>query len=117
MIIFNPKTKWFSLTGLWKEFWSVVWNLAEYFHVDLCRFAPWVFGQMIGCKKKEMPKQNNLKSNKKDNAMFMKILVVINFLCAIFCIGAVFYFKDIWLVCCYIANVTTCSFNIKYNLD
>ena len=49
-MIFNPKTKWFSLRGLWQEFWSIVWNMAEYFNVDLGRFAPWVFGQMIGCK-------------------------------------------------------------------
>ena len=47
---FFPKTKWFSLSGLSQEFWSLVWNASEYFHIGLGRFAPIVFGKMIGAK-------------------------------------------------------------------
>lgn len=35
---------------MWQKLWSTVWNLSEYTGIPLGRFAPWVFGQMIGVK-------------------------------------------------------------------
>jgi len=31
----------------WQAFWGLIWNIEV---IPLGRFAPWVFGQMIGCK-------------------------------------------------------------------
>jgi len=59
MKLFFPKTRWFSLSGLWQELWSVVWNLAEYTGTGLGRFAPWVFGQMMGCKAEKKDKKGD----------------------------------------------------------
>lgn len=35
---------------MWQAFWGRIWWLSETLHVPLGRIAPWVFGQMIGCK-------------------------------------------------------------------
>jgi hypothetical protein len=35
---------------LWRGFWRPVWRSAEACRIDLGRFAPLVFGQMIGRK-------------------------------------------------------------------
>lgn len=32
------------------KFWLFIWNTAEAFHIDLGRFAPFVFGKMMGAK-------------------------------------------------------------------
>ncbi len=59
-MFFFPKTKWFSLSGLWQEIWSIVWNLSEFTHIGLGKYAPWVFCQMIGSKK--MEKKSHVKN-------------------------------------------------------
>jgi len=33
---------------LWRKFWYLVWRTSELFGFSLGRFAPWIFGQMIG---------------------------------------------------------------------
>lgn len=33
-----------------KEFWSFIWWFSEYFYIPLGRFAPFVFGKMVGKK-------------------------------------------------------------------
>lgn len=38
--------------NLWQWFCGRVWIFCEFMGVDLGRFAPWVFHQMIGCKTK-----------------------------------------------------------------
>ena len=35
---------------------SWIWNLAEYFHIDLGKYAPIIFGWMIGSKGKKQNK-------------------------------------------------------------
>lgn len=32
------------------KFWKSIWDLAEYFHINLGRFAPYIFGKMVGSK-------------------------------------------------------------------
>jgi hypothetical protein len=49
-MIFWPKTKFISLKGLSQEIWSIVWNLSEWLGIPLGKFAPFVFGKMIGSK-------------------------------------------------------------------
>ncbi|MCI0392225.1 MAG: hypothetical protein MOB07_26135 [Acidobacteria bacterium] len=47
----------FDIIGsLWRGFWRLVWRSAEACGVDLGRFAPWVFGQMIGSRGREVRK-------------------------------------------------------------
>jgi len=33
---------------IWRWFWKEVWMFSEMTGIGLGRFAPWVFGQMIG---------------------------------------------------------------------
>ncbi len=33
-----------------KQFWRSIWNLAEFYSIDLGRFAPWILGKMLGVK-------------------------------------------------------------------
>lgn len=35
----------------WKALWAVLWNVSEYTGISLGKCAPWVFEQMIGCKR------------------------------------------------------------------
>ena len=36
------------------KFWKLVWNLSEYFHINLGKYAPYIFGKMIGSKGKRV---------------------------------------------------------------
>lgn len=36
------------------KFWLAIWEIAEYFYIDLGTFAPYVFGKMIGRKGKRI---------------------------------------------------------------
>jgi hypothetical protein len=38
----------------WRDLWGLVWFLSEFTGIGLGRFAPWVFGQMIGRKGKRV---------------------------------------------------------------
>jgi len=37
-----------------RNLWRSVWSLSETCGIDLGRFAPWVFGQMIGRRGREV---------------------------------------------------------------
>ena len=37
-----------------KLFWKAIWSLSEFTGIGLGRFAPYVFGKMIGCKGKKV---------------------------------------------------------------
>lgn len=36
--------------AVWRAIWRIVWDFSEWAGLDLGRLAPWVFGQMIGCR-------------------------------------------------------------------
>jgi hypothetical protein len=36
---------------IWDTLWYVVWMTAETLHINLGRFAPWIFAQMMGVSK------------------------------------------------------------------
>ena len=37
---------------------TLIWNTAEKYNIDLGRFAPYVFGLMIGCRGKKIKEKN-----------------------------------------------------------
>lgn len=37
-----------------RHFWSFVWNLSEFTGIGLGKYAPFVFGRMIGVKGEEV---------------------------------------------------------------
>ena len=40
-----------------QAFYGLIWNMAEYFRIDLGKYAPTVFGKMIGSKGKKINKE------------------------------------------------------------
>lgn len=38
----------------WQAIWLLIWNISEYSHFGLGRFAPWIFSQMIGSRRKKI---------------------------------------------------------------
>jgi len=36
---------------LWMSFWKVIWDTSEFMDISLGKYAPWIFAQMVGCKK------------------------------------------------------------------
>ena len=45
--------------ALWRGFWRFVWRFSEACGINLGRFAPWVFGQMIGSRGREVKRGAN----------------------------------------------------------
>lgn len=43
-----------------KKIWLVIWNLSEMLNIGLGRFAPWVFGQMIGRSRKRVVRKEHI---------------------------------------------------------
>lgn len=35
----------------WMFFWKTVWVAHEFMGISFGKYAPWIFAQMIGCKK------------------------------------------------------------------
>jgi len=61
MILYKFKSKLLSINDLWREIWSLVWNISEMSGISLGKYGEWVFRQMItktGYKKieNEIPK-------------------------------------------------------------
>lgn len=40
-------------------FWKQIWNLSEFTHIGLGKYAPYVFGKMIGCQGNEVDDLGN----------------------------------------------------------
>ena len=38
----------------WILFWGLMWNIAGWLGFSFGRFAPWIFSQAIGCKRKRI---------------------------------------------------------------
>lgn len=49
-----------KLSIVQQNFWTFVWNMSETLHIRLGRFAPWVFGQMIGSKPVKVTRKSHI---------------------------------------------------------
>lgn len=54
--MFILKLRFTHILFLWTGFWRCLWNLSEYFGINLKVFAPWIFGQAIFCASKKQKK-------------------------------------------------------------
>lgn len=48
---------------MWRSIWQLVWDISEWSGVGLGRFAPWVFQQMIGAKRRRIVKGEGSQAN------------------------------------------------------
>jgi hypothetical protein len=48
-----------SIEAIRRKLWRMVWGMSETCGIDLGRFAPWVFGKMIGRKGREVRRRAN----------------------------------------------------------
>jgi len=47
---------WRSFSSPWRALWSLVWDLAEAYHLSLGRFGPTCFGWALGARRVKAPK-------------------------------------------------------------
>jgi len=54
-MIFKPKIKtFFWRFNPWQTLWLLIWNIGELTAWPIIvKNAPWIFGQMVGCKKEQ----------------------------------------------------------------